>query len=216
MADNRTADAIVWDFGGVLSFSIEGMVDEVAAYHGVAVSKILEVLIGPRGESTTDHPWHRAERGEISCWSMQDELEPFAKAHGITLRGDEYQSFLTGDISMNSEAVAKATELHKNGYKTALLTNSFNEFRSVIEALIDFSIFDVVVDSAEVGCRKPEPQIYAIVEERLAVDPERIIYLDDFAGNIAGGKAAGWQTIHVSSPEQALADLDALLTGQTP
>jgi putative hydrolase of the HAD superfamily len=73
-------------------------------------------------------------------------------------------------------------------------------------------MFDVVVDSSEVGHRKPEPAIYELTTSRLGVKASEILYLDDFAANLEGAKAAGWRTIHVTDVESALAELDAALT----
>ena len=92
-------------------------------------------------------------------------------------------------------------------------TNSFVEFRPTLEERVDFGLFDVVVDSSEVGCRKPEPEIYALTTERLGVPADEIVYLDDFLANIEGARLAGWQTIHVTDPLVALDELDALLAG---
>ena len=69
----------------------------------------------------------------------------------------------------------------------------------------------MVVDSSEVGHRKPEPAIYELTTSMLGVPPSAILYLDDFAANIEGAKAAGWRTIHVVDIESALTELDHVL-----
>ena len=101
--------------------------------------------------------------------------------------------------------------MRAEGYRTALLTNSVQEFRPTLEHQVDMSLFDAVVDSSFEGCRKPEPAIYDRTTERLGVAPERIVFLDDFGPNVEGARAAGWTAIHVTSAEQALADLDEVL-----
>ena len=78
----------------------------------------------------------------------------------------------------------------------------------MVESRIDVSMFDVVIDSSEVGCRKPEPEIYSIMEQQLGVDPQRILYLDDVYANIEGARNAGWGTIYVTDLSDALEDLD--------
>jgi putative hydrolase of the HAD superfamily len=64
-----------------------------------------------------------------------------------------------------------------------------------------------VIDSSEVGHRKPEPEIYALTTKLLGIAPQRILYLDDFVANVVGAREAGWHAIHVTGPEQALAAL---------
>ena len=58
--------AVVLDFGGVLITPITQLIDEIAAWHGITMVEMLDVLMGPRESSTADHPWHRAERGELA------------------------------------------------------------------------------------------------------------------------------------------------------
>jgi putative hydrolase of the HAD superfamily len=204
--------AVVFDFGGVLISPITTLIAEVAAWHDVSMVEMLDVLMGPRESSTSDHPWHRAERGELAIAELQREVSPFASAAGLTLRGDEYDRLLCGEFTVHAEIVDRIVRLRDEGYLLGLLTNSFIEFRDHIESHIDFSLFDVVVDSSEVGHRKPEPAIYELTTSMLGVPASEILYLDDFAANIEGAKAAGWRTIHVVDVESALADLDHMLS----
>lgn len=205
--------AIVWDFGGVLITPITRLLDEIARWHGISMVEMLDVLMGPRETSTADHPWHRAERGELPTASLQREVAPFAAAAGLTLRGDEYERLLCGEFEVHGEVVERVWQLRSEGYRTALLTNSFKEFRTHLERRVDFGVFDVVVDSSEVGCRKPESEIYSLTTERIGVEPEEILYLDDFAANLVGAAATGWNTIHVTDVGEAMRQLDDALAG---
>ena len=101
--------------------------------------------------------------------------------------------------------------LRHEGFLTGLLTNTFAEFRPTMERDIDFTLFDVVVESFAVGSRKPEFAIYETTAERLGVDPRGIVYLDDFDQNLEPPDTLGWATIHVVDPHDALQELDRLL-----
>jgi epoxide hydrolase-like predicted phosphatase len=207
----RTYSTVVFDFGGVLITPITNQMADVASWHDVSMLDMLDVLMGPRDTSTSDHPWHRAERGELPTAAMQDAVVPWALRAGIDLRGDEYDRLLLGDFVVIDAALDHIRRLRAAGIRTGLLTNSFVEFRPTLEERVDFSLFDVVVDSSEVGCRKPEPEIYALTAQRIGVPAAEIVYLDDFLANIEGARLAGWQTIHVTDPLAALDELDALL-----
>jgi putative hydrolase of the HAD superfamily len=206
-----TRPTIVFDFGGVLITPITNQMADVASWHGVTMLEMLAVLMGPRETSSPDHPWHRAERGEVPMADLQRLVEPWALAAGIELRGDEYGRLLRGDFLVVDAMIELVRELRDHGYTTGLLTNIFAEFRPTLEEHIDLTLFDVVVDSSEVGLRKPEPEIYALTTERLGVPADEVVYLDDFEANLDGARAAGWTTIHVTEPEVAIADLRALL-----
>jgi len=205
--------AVVFDFGGVLITPITDRINEIAVRHGVTMQELLHVLMGPPDVSTDDHPWHRAERGEIAVAGFQELVQPWASEVGIVLAGDEFEIILDGVFKVHDEIVDRIVELRSEGIITALLTNSFKEFRSHLERHVDFGIFDVGIGSSEVGCRKPEPAIYELTTERLGVEPNRILYLDDFLANVVGAQKAGWDAIHVTSPQQAL---DALALALAP
>jgi HAD superfamily hydrolase (TIGR01509 family) len=74
-------------------------------------------------------------------------------------------------------------------------------------------LFDLVIDSSEVGMRKPDPRIYLLVLDQLGSEPSRSIFLDDHPGNISGAEACGMRGVLVRADYlEAIADLDALLT----
>jgi len=75
------------------------------------------------------------------------------------------------------------------------------------------SLFDDVVESSVIGVRKPEPRFYEIACERLGVEPEECIFLDDLGINLKPARAMGMTTIKVTSGPQAVAELDAALGG---
>jgi putative hydrolase of the HAD superfamily len=208
---SKAVSSVVFDFGGVLITPITTPLDEIAKWHGVSMLDMLDVLMGPREFSTPDHPWHRCERGEIPMTSMQYDVEPYAERAGVKLRGDEYERLLRGDFEMHDEVIDRISGLRAEGYRIGLLTNSFKEFRDIIENRIDFALFDVVVDSSEVGCRKPEPEIYELTTQRLGGDASSIVYIDDFLANVEGADRAGWSTIHLTDVASALVELDRRL-----
>ena len=72
-------------------------------------------------------------------------------------------------------------------------------------------LFETVVDSAFVGVRKPDPEIYALVLERLGLPAEACVFVDDLPRNVEAAAALGFATVRFHDTEQAIADLDALL-----
>ena len=210
-----SGNAVVFDFGGVIITPITNKIQVVADQHGVDMLTMLELLMGPRHRST-DHPWHRSERGEIWAHEVQDLLDPWAERAGVQLTGNEIDQLMDGmTYSYVDSALAKIAELAADPIPLGLLTNLNLDFRPTLEAEMDLSQFDAVIDSAVEGTRKPEPRIYELVEERLGVPGDQIIYLDDFDHNLGPAQARGWTTIHVTDPDTAIDELTSLLSSRS-
>jgi epoxide hydrolase-like predicted phosphatase len=97
-------------------------------------------------------------------------------------------------------------------FKTALLSNAWDDLRIALEQQWSIvNAFDEVIISAEVGLAKPDSRIFHLALERLGVQPEEAVFVDDFLHNVEGARAVGMQAIHFRSSEQARADLEALL-----
>lgn len=206
--------AVIFDFGGVIITPITRQIGMIAEGLGCSAAELHHVMMGPQFESG-DHPWHRLERGEISMEVLQGMLEPIAAQAGMTFRGDEVEKILApGMYEVNTFVLDKIAELRGRGYKTALLSNSIREFRPKLEEDVPPHLFDAYVDSSHVGMRKPEPEIFHHTLGALGLDrASDAVFLDDFAGNLAGATAVGLRTIHVKNPREALVELDALLRG---
>ena len=213
-ASGKTANritAVVFDFGGVIITPITNKIQVVADQHDVDMLTMVELLMGPRQEST-DHPWHRSERGEIWAHEVQALLGPWADQAGVALAGNEIDQLMGGmAYSYVDSALAKIAELAAGPLTLGLLTNLNLDFRPTLEAELDLSQFDAIIDSAVEGTRKPEARICEIVEERLGVPGNQIVYLDDFDHNLGPAQNRGWTTIHVTEPDSAIKQLTTLL-----
>ena len=105
-------------------------------------------------------------------------------------------------------------ELRGRGYKMAICTNNIREWEAHWRAMLPVDeIFDVVVDSAFVGSRKPEPRIYEITLERLDASPEAALFIDDVEVNCEGARKLGIEAIRFRSNDQAIEDIEAALRG---
>lgn len=206
--------AVIFDFGGVIITPITRQLGKIAEGLGRTMAEVHHVMMGPQFESG-DHPWHRLERGEIEVAALQGLLEPVAAAAGMTFRGDEVEKILApGMYEVNHFVLDKIDELRGRGYKTALLSNSIREFRPKLEEDVPPRLFDAYIDSSHVGMRKPEPEIFHRTLGDLGLaDPSHAVFLDDFAGNLAGAQAIGLRTIHVKDPREALDELEVVLRG---
>jgi putative hydrolase of the HAD superfamily len=112
--------------------------------------------------------------------------------------------------------IERTHALRKEGYKTALLTNNFVEVRKAWRTLLPVDdMFDAVVDSSEVGMRKPDPAIYHHTLELLGARADQAIFLDDFVGNVEAAQRLGIKGVVVGPNIQAaIRELDSLLASE--
>ena len=73
------------------------------------------------------------------------------------------------------------------------------------------TMFEVVIESAKVGLRKPDPRIYQMACDELQVGAERCVYLDDLGINCKPAAALGMRAIKVVDPDEALSDLEKIV-----
>ena len=160
------------DFGGVLTTpllsSFMALQDEI----GVSPEHFGEAL---RAVSEEDgaNPLFAMERGEISeadfLRRLGDGLEPLL-GHRPHLH--RFREVFLGTLHPNAEMIGLMRELREGGLRMAMLTNNVREWEPVWRAKLPVDeIFETVVDSAFVGCRKPEARIYEITVERLGLAP---------------------------------------------
>ena len=73
------------------------------------------------------------------------------------------------------------------------------------------SLFDEEIRSGQVGVRKPGPEIYRLAAERLGVEPEACLFVDDIPANVEGARAVGmWGLLH-RDPAITVPKLESLL-----
>jgi putative hydrolase of the HAD superfamily len=212
--DERRFDAVVFDLSGVvIASAFDAIADTVTG--AASRDEALALLLGPYGEDT-DHVWHQVERGEapIAEWVawVGDQYDDA----GIKVDWEAFASMM-GKLTVNEVIVERIRSLRGEGYLTALCTNNVKEGSKAWRERVPVDeLFDAVVDSSEVGMRKPNPRIYGHTLELLGVtDPARAIFLDDHPGNVAGAERAGLVGLLVGDPGEAVIALDRLLATDT-
>ncbi len=203
-------EAVLFDFGGVFTAS---------PFEAAANARVRDVIFGPYHDDT-DHPWHRLERGELTLVEAREQIIELGRSQGLDT--DPFDLFRRmgeargGAGEARESFVQRARKLRGAGYRTALVTNNAREFRQAWRRMVPVEeIFEVVVDSSEVGVRKPDPEIFRLALAQLGgVAPERAVFLDDHPGNLVAAATLGIRGVLVESdPSGALAALDALLGG---
>lgn len=187
--------AVIFDFGGVFIDSPFAAVAALAPDCGLQPEELAQALFGEY-ERDTDHPWHRLERGELTLELAREEIMAgYLLADGRPL--DPFE--LLGKVTfagVRTEMVQFCISVRERGLTTGLLTNNAREFEGFWKPLLPLDeLFDDVVDSSEVGMRKPAPQIYELALERLGVRASQAVFVDDAPGNVAGAEAVGLTSV---------------------
>ena len=208
-------DAVLFDFGGVFIDSPFAVAEAAAAKLGLHPDELMAVVFGPY-DSDTDHPWHRLERGELSFDAARDEIRRLSLGAG-TVELDPMAVLAelgSGGRGVREFMVDVVRDVRSTGVRTGVVTNNIAEFAEYWRPMIPLDeLFDDVVDSSQVGLRKPDPAIYLLACERLSVDPARTVFVDDFDGNVVGAEAVGMVGVACGWTRESSAEAALVLRG---
>ena len=213
MTNNPIIDVVLFDFGGVITAS---PFEAFAAYEqelGIPTGSIRKInSTNPDGNA-----WAKMERNEISLEDFCSLFEEEAAALGLVLSGNRVLGCLSGAIRPQ---MVRALEVLKERVSIGCITNNMKsghgsgmsrtpeQAEKIAEIM---TMFEVVIESAKVGLRKPDPRIYQMACDALQVAAERCVYLDDLGINCKPAAALGMRAIKVVDPDEALSDLEKIV-----
>lgn len=213
-------EAIVFDYGGVISTSPFDWLTPFESGLGYPPGSMARLLFG-RSEAQSEAPggvpdWHDLETGRLSLEEFHARLLARSPDYlGATLDLRAYREGLEVALSgIHWMMVHRIRELRLDGYRIGLLTNNVVEWGALWRSSIPVEeLFDAVVDSSDVGLRKPDEAIFRLVCDRLCVTPSRAVFLDDSRAHVSAASSLGIRSILVDAgPLQALEELDELLS----
>jgi putative hydrolase of the HAD superfamily len=127
--------------------------------------------------------------------------------HPVSLDG--FAARLMEALEPNEELFAYYRSLRDRGVRLALLTNNVREWEPLWRPKLPIDdVFELVVDSAFVGMRKPEPRIYELTLERLGLPAEACVFVDDLQINVDAAQALGMRGVVFHNTGQAIAELE--------
>ncbi|MEM9177868.1 MAG: HAD family phosphatase [Myxococcota bacterium] len=205
-------EAVMWDFGGVFSPSPFTAISALGREKGYDPDRFFAAVFGPY-DLDGDHPWHRLERGEIDFMAAREAIMALARADGMEADPIELFTRMGQSGGMRTEVVELATAVKERGYRTAIVTNNAKEFRENWTKSVPVdAICHAIVDSSEIGVRKPDARIFEHALATLGgIDPARAIFVDDFEANIAAAEALGFRGVLMKDDyHPALEEIDRL------
>ena len=199
--------AAIFDIGGVLTVSPVTRIIDFSREHGISEESRIRIF------SHGDSPWSRFERSELTRAQFAVEFDAVVRDDGSPVAGEAFMRWFFGGFEPRPEMIAVVRHL-RGKVDLGCITNnvaSDGPARRRTSGIDAPSLFDVVVESAKVGFRKPEARIFQLTCELLAIEPHEAVFLDDMGQNLKGARALGMTTIKVDETLSAIDELEAAL-----
>ena len=216
MSEKSAIRAVISDFGGVLT---NRLIEAFAAFQDETGISTEELGRGMQrvAERDGEYPLFRLERGEISepdfledlSWGLEAELGHRPRLH-------RFREIYFEALHPNEPMLDLMRELRDRGLRMAILTNNVREWEELWRSKLPLDeIFELVVDSAWVGMRKPDHKIYLLTIDRLGEDlvPAECLFVDDNELNVEAARELGMTAVHFHSNEQAIGEIRIALDG---
>ena len=207
--------AVISDFGGVLTTPLMRSFAAFQDHTGIppeALGRAMQAI----AERDGAHPLFELEKGNLTeerfLIELADALVP-ELGHRPKLHG--FREIYFDALEPNEPMVELMRELKGRGLRMALLTNNVREWEPLWRSMLAVDeIFELVVDSAFVGMRKPEPEIYELTLERLGdgIAADDCLFVDDVLVNVEAARELGMPAVHFQSNEQAIPEIRAALS----
>jgi putative hydrolase of the HAD superfamily len=208
MVGELMVEAVIWDFGGVLTSSPFEAFARFESERGLPAN----IIRRTNANNHWENAWAKFERAEVDIEGFDRLFAEESLALGAEVRGKDVLPLLSGDLRPE---MVEALRVVKSRFKTGCITNNLpanamgsRGGRSLYVAEV-MALFDHIIESAKIGLRKPDPRIYRMMIEALGVDPKHCVYLDDLGVNLKPARDMGMTTIKVVNAPQAIAELEA-------
>lgn len=204
-------EAVIWDFGGVFTTSPFEAFNRMEAERGLPKDLVRRV----NSTNPDSNAWALFERNEIDAARFDTLFLEESTALGHPLRGADVLPLLNGQLRPRMVAALQAC---KQRFKVGCITNNVVSMHSPGQDTTQRSagamaqvmpLFDAIIESSKAGVRKPDPKIYLMMCDLLAVKPEACVYLDDLGINCKPAAGLGMTAIKVVDVDQTLAELAA-------
>jgi epoxide hydrolase-like predicted phosphatase len=201
MPHDSRYEGLLLDWGGVMTSSMLGTFQSFCEREGLEPNAVVTRF---RSDPTSRDLLVGLETGMLP----EEEFEvSFAEILGVCAPGLIDRMFAGASLDEPMHAAVRAAR--GAGIITGLISNSWGTRRYDRTLLAE--LFDGVVISGEVGMRKPTPEIYTLGTQRIGVDPERCVFVDDLRFNLPPAADLGMATVLHKDTEQTIAELEQLL-----
>ena len=201
---------MLWDFGGVFTSSPFEAFNRFEEEHDLPKDFIRTV----NSTNPESNAWAKLEANAVSREEFDGLFQAESRALGHLVRGSDVLTLLSGKLRPRMVRVLATCKEH---FKVGCITNNIKPAnpeqntpatRQFTDTGPIMAMFDVIIESSIEGVRKPSPRIYEIACERLGVNANRCVFLDDLGINLKPARAMGMTTIKVVDPDDAILELE--------
>jgi putative hydrolase of the HAD superfamily len=200
---------VISDFGGVLTTPLIKSFAAVQDETGIPFEELGKGM-SRIAEREGKHPLFELEKGQISETDFLDKLgDALEPELGHRPEMHRFREIYFDALHPNQPMIELMREIGQRGHRMALLTNNVREWEPLWRAMLPVDeIFELIVDSAFVGTRKPERQIYELTLERLGGVPAgECLFVDDADVNCETAFELGMTAVHYQHNEQAIPEI---------
>jgi putative hydrolase of the HAD superfamily len=205
-------EVVVSDFGGVLTSPLMDAFAAVQEEDGLDAGA-LGAALRRAAEQDGANPLFELECGRMTERDFLARVEAQLRedlGRDVSMHAFAERYFAL--LEPNERMIRFLAGLRDRGYRLAMLTNNVREWESRWRAMLPVDeLFEVVVDSAFVGVRKPDPAIYRLLCERVGAEPERCLFVDDVERNCTAAAELGMTAVLFRDTAQAIAEMRAAL-----
>ncbi|MFW0785149.1 HAD family phosphatase [Gordonia sp. CPCC 206044] len=212
-SDQSRYSAVFFDFGGVLSPPIDDLFVEYERKTGIAPDDLKAAMAGVADQLGVA-VLAPVELGLLSEAEWVRRLHAWLLARDIDVSRSELEfgrQWFAGHV-VNRAVRDLVFRVREAGYRVGILTNNVREWEPYWRAMVALDDHvDVIVDSYDVGVRKPDSAIFDLAAERIGVGPSSAVLIDDLAENCAAARSAGWGAVQFVDNRTLHTDLGRLL-----
>lgn len=196
---------LLLDYGGVLTPPVGQVFAVFEAEHGIPAGRTFELLVAASRDETGGLIG-AIERGELTVEDFDGHLRRLLHDAGHDGVEEAVVVRMFAGLTPDGPLWSVARRARAAGVRVGLLSNSWGTDmypRDLLDAH-----FDVQVISGEVGLRKPEPAIYELALERMALPAAAIAFVDDLGGNLAPAERLGMRAVLHTDHDTTIATLE--------